>query len=59
MLKAIKGIAGGSSDIQEYMDELKKLTKDDDRIIFTGFKQGCIKHELYSNFYFLILRKCH
>lgn len=48
-------IAGGSSDTQEYMDELKKLAKDDDRIIFTGFVQGRIKHELYSNAYIYTL----
>lgn len=44
-------IAGGSSDTQDYMNKLKELAKDDKRIIFTGFVQGHIKHELYSNAY--------
>jgi len=44
-------IAGGSSDSQSYMDELKELAKGDDRIIFTGFVQGQLKDELYSNPY--------
>lgn len=44
-------IAGGSSDTQSYMDELKEIAKSDKRIIFTGFVQGHIKHELYSNAY--------
>lgn len=44
-------IAGGSSDTSEYMGELRELAKDDDRIIFTGFVQGRMKHELYSNAY--------
>ena len=33
-------IAGGSSDTDSFMNELKDLAKDDDRIIFTGFVQG-------------------
>ena len=44
-------IAGGSSTTNEYMDELKDLAKGDDRIIFTGFVQGQLKQELYSNAY--------
>ena len=44
-------IAGGSSDTNGYMDELKALANGDDRIIFTGFVQGRLKHELYSNAY--------
>lgn len=42
-------IAGGSSDTDSFMNELKDLAKDDDRIIFTGFVQGQILKELYSN----------
>lgn len=37
------------------MDELKELAKSDARIIFTGFVQGRIKHELYSNAYIYTL----
>lgn len=44
-------IAGGSSDTDAFMKELKELAKDDDRIIFTGFVQGQILEELYSNVY--------
>lgn len=44
-------IAGGSSDTKEFFSELKKLAKDDKRIIFTGFVQGQLLEELYSNAY--------
>lgn len=44
-------IAGGASDTDEYVKELKELAKDDDRIVFTGFVQGKILDELYSNAY--------
>ena len=44
-------IAGGTSDTDAFYSELKELSKDDDRIIFTGFVQGRLKHELYSNAY--------
>ncbi len=44
-------IAGGSSDTDTFMKELKELAKGDDRIIFTGFIQGRLLEELYSNAY--------
>lgn len=44
-------IAGGSSDTDAFMKELKELAKDDDRILFTGFVQGQMLEELYSNAY--------
>ena len=44
-------IAGGSSDTDSFMKELKNLAKADDRIVFTGFVQGQILDELYSNAY--------
>lgn len=44
-------IAGGASDTDEYMERLKELAKGDDRIIFTGFVQGQLLGELYSNAY--------
>lgn len=44
-------IAGGSSDTEEFMKELKELALGDERIVFTDFVQGRIKHELYSNAY--------
>lgn len=48
-------IAGGSSDTEAFMQELKELAKADDRIIFTGFVQGAILEELYSNAYIYCL----
>ena len=42
-------IAGGSSDTDSFMEELKDLAKGDDRILFTGFVQGAMLDELYSN----------
>lgn len=44
-------IAGGSSDTDEFANELKGLAKGDDRILFTGFVQGQELEELYSNAY--------
>lgn len=44
-------IAGGSSDTDEFANELKELAKADDRILFTGFVQGQALEELYSNAY--------
>lgn len=44
-------IAGGSSDTDEFANELKAIAKDDSRIIFTGFVQGQMLDELYSNAY--------
>ena len=48
-------IAGGSSDTDSFMKELQELAKEDDRIIFTGFVQGKILDELYSNAYIYTL----
>lgn len=48
-------IAGGSSHTSEYMNELKELAKDDNRIIFTDFVQGQALEELYSNAYIYCL----
>lgn len=42
-------IAGGSSDTDVFMQELKELAQEDNRIIFTGFVQGELLEELYSN----------
>ena len=44
-------IAGGSSDSDEFMQEITKLAADDHRILFTGFVQGQMLDELYSNAY--------
>lgn len=48
-------IAGGSSDTDSFMKELKELAKDDKRIIFTGFVQGQMLEELFSNAYIYTL----
>ena len=48
-------IAGGSSDTDAFANELKGLAKDEDRIIFTGFVQGQLLDELYSNAYIYTL----
>lgn len=48
-------IAGGSSDTDSFMQELKNLAEGDDRIIFTGFVQGQVLEELYSNAYIYCL----
>ena len=42
-------IAGGSSDTDEFSNELKEMAGDDERIIFTGFVQGEPLDELYGN----------
>ena len=48
-------IAGGSSDTKTFMDELKQMASGDERIIFTGFQQGKVLEELYSNAYLYVL----
>ena len=42
-------IAGGISDTARYGKELKELATGDNRIVFTGFVQGRMLDELYSN----------
>lgn len=48
-------IAGGISDTAGYGKELKELAAGDERIIFTGFVQGRVLEELYSNAYIYCL----
>jgi glycosyltransferase involved in cell wall biosynthesis len=48
-------IAGDVSDSGEYAEQLKELSKDDSRIIFTGFVEGQLLGELYSNSYIYVL----
>lgn len=48
-------IAGGSSDTDAFAKELKELANGDNRIIFTGFVQGRMLGELYSNAYIYVL----
>ncbi|MBR6569336.1 MAG: glycosyltransferase family 4 protein [Clostridia bacterium] len=57
LLEAYKGlrtdkklvIAGGASDSQAYFDELKAAAAGSENIVFTGFVQGQMLEELYSN----------
>ncbi len=44
-------IAGGTSDTDDYVSQLKAQVSEDDRIIFTGFQQGQVLQELFSNAY--------
>ncbi len=46
-------IAGGSSDTEEFMNELKAMSGEN--VIFTGFQQGQVLEELYSNSYIYCL----
>jgi glycosyltransferase involved in cell wall biosynthesis len=42
-------IAGASSHSDDYVDQIKKMAANDNRILFTGFVQGDEIGELYSN----------
>ena len=48
-------IAGGSSDTDEYMARLKNMAAGNPDILFTGFVQGPLLEELYSNAYLYVL----
>lgn len=48
-------IAGGSSDTGEYEKQLKELAGENPNVVFTGFIQGRILEELYSNAYLYVL----
>ena len=48
-------IAGGSSDTDSFMNAVKSLAKEDNRIVFSGFVQGQMLDELYSNAYIYTL----
>lgn len=46
-------IAGGSSDTEEFLKELKAMSPEN--VVFTGFQQGRVLEELYSNAYIYCL----
>lgn len=48
-------IAGGSSDTDAFLQEMRALARGDERVLFTGFVQGAPKEELYSNAYLYTL----
>lgn len=47
-------IAGGDSHASEYMEKIYRSVKDSDNIVMTGFVQGRMLEELYSNAYVFI-----
>ena len=48
-------IAGDSSDTNDFLKDIKNKTKNNSNIIFTGFVDGNILAELYSNAYIYVL----
>ncbi|MBQ7535518.1 MAG: glycosyltransferase family 4 protein [Stomatobaculum sp.] len=48
-------IVGGTSDTDGYVKELYDMAAGDPSIIFTGFQQGQVAEELYSNAYLYVL----
>lgn len=63
LLKAFKDIdtdmklviAGGNGQAEDYRDMIGKMASEDDRVIMTGFVQGQLLEELYSNAYLYVL----
>lgn len=48
-------IAGGASDSSEYYEQIQSAAASDSRIILTGFVEGRMLRELYSNAYVYVL----
>lgn len=48
-------IAGGNSQVVEYMDKIKAMAALDNRVIMTDFVKGQVLEELYSNAYVYVL----
>lgn len=48
-------IAGSESDTSAFVRKMKELAAGDERIIFTGFVQGQLQEELYSNAFVYVL----
>lgn len=48
-------IAGGASHTNDYLEKIKKMVEDDERILMTGFVQGEELEELFSNCYLYCL----
>lgn len=48
-------IAGGCSHSQEYMEYIRELCSKDQRVIMTGFVQGDLLKELFSNAWLFVL----
>lgn len=47
-------IAGGTSDTEQYVIKLKNMSLCNSNIIFTGFVEGTVLEELYSNAYIFV-----
>ena len=48
-------IVGGTSDTDDYVRHLYEMAGNNPSIIFTGFQQGTVLEELYSNAYLYVL----
>lgn len=48
-------IAGGSSQAYGYMEQIHRMTAEDERILMTDFVQGQVLEELYANAYAFVL----
>ena len=48
-------IAGGSSHSDDYFNSVKNIASENENIIFTGFVEGNIVSELFTNAYFYVL----
>ena len=48
-------IVGGTSDTDEYVRRLYDMAGDSPSILFTGFQQGPVAEELFSNAYLYVL----
>lgn len=48
-------IVGGSSHTDNYMEIIRQKAKEDNRVLLTGFVQGELLEELYSNAYIYVL----
>lgn len=48
-------IAGGSSQAFDYMEKIRRMAAEDERVIMTDFVQGQMLEELYSNAYAFVL----
>ncbi len=48
-------VVGGTSDTDDYVKHLYEMTGDNPNVIFTGFQQGLVLEELYSNAYLYVL----
>ena len=52
-------IVGGTSDTDDYVKQLHEIASDNPSVIFTGFQQGQVLEELYSNAFLYVLPSDH